>query len=314
MVIAALTARTVVRNEDWTSGLRLWSASAQAAPNSIKAFRALAAIAMESDPSGGQVDEALRLATAGLRVVEAAPLPLHHMPAALFEEAGSYYAARSSLFAGRGQHEQARAALRQAVMLLERAEQIDRDINRQGRARLLRRGLPPEAVFDHGTPGIYKRLGWAYLESGDATKAVATLGYLQRIRPGDFDSHYTLGVAEGAAAELERKRGDQQGAGGHLARAAVSLIEATLLNPGHDPSWQTLERVYSLLAPSPAAVLTTGGGRSLNMSHPLIPGHFREACARLVQQLAAAGLFADAERWRSRFVDDLGMAPGLFAR
>ncbi len=313
MAMVGLTARTVARNEDWTSGPRLWAASAQAAPNSIKAIRALAAIAMESDPSGGQVDEALRLVTAGLRIVEEAPLPLHHMPAALFEEAGTYYAARSRLLAGRGEQEQARAALSQAVLLLERAEQIDREINRQGRERLLRRGLRPEAVFDRGTPGIYTRLGWAYLESGDAAKAVATLGYLQRIRPGDYDSHYMLGVAEGAASASETARGNQQGAGVHLARAAVSLIEATLLNPGHDPSWQTLERVYGLLSPSPAAVLTSGGRRSLNMDHPLVPGHFREACVQLVRQLDAAGLPADAKKWRRRFVEEFGMSSGLFA-
>ncbi len=54
LVIAALTARTVLRNEDWTSDLRLWSTSAQAAPNNVKIHRALAAIAMESDPSGGR--------------------------------------------------------------------------------------------------------------------------------------------------------------------------------------------------------------------------------------------------------------------
>ena len=313
LAIAALTARTALRNEDWTSALRLWSSSAQAAPNSIKSYRALAAIAMESDPSGGQVDEALRLAALGIRIVDEAPLPLHHMPAALFEETGAYYAAQSRLLAARGQQERARAALRQAVLMLERAAEIDREINRQGRERLLRRGLRPEQLVDHGTPGIYQRLGWAYLESGEATKAVATLDYLRRIRPADYECHYMLGVAEGGASESERARGNPQGANVHLARAAVSLIEATLLNPGHDPSWQTLERVYRLLAPSPPVVLTSGGARSLNMDHPLVPGHFREACVQLVRQLAAAGLRNDAERWRLRFVREFGMPPGLFA-
>jgi tetratricopeptide (TPR) repeat protein len=178
---------------------------------------------------------------------------------------------------------------------------------------LLRRGFSPSEIFDRGTPGIYQRLGWAYLESGEAAKAVATLEYLQRIRPGEHESHYMLGVAEGAASESARARGNQQAAGEHLSRAAISLIEATLLNPGHDPSWQTLERVYSLLAPSTAAVVRTGGARALNMDHPLVPGHFREACVQLVHQLAAAGLRADAERWRLRVVEEFGLPPGFFA-
>ena len=198
--------------------------------------------------------------------------------------------------------------------MLERAEAIDREINRQGRERLLRRGVRPDAVFDRGTPGIYKRLGWAYLKRGDAVRAVSTLGYLRHIRPGDHESHYMLGVAEGGASELARARGNAPAAGEHLARAAVNLVEATLLNPGYDPAWQMLERVYALLAPSLAAVLTTGGSRSLNMDHPLVPGHFREACSRLVQQMGAAGLHEDAERWRRRFVDELGLPAELFAR
>ncbi len=86
------------------------------------------------------------------------------------------------------------------------------------------------------------------------------------------------------------------------------------MNPGYEPAWQMLERVYGLLAPSPAAVLTAGGTRSLNMDHPLVPGHFREACSSLVRQLGAAGLHAEAERWRRRFVDELGLPAALFAR
>ncbi|MGE5199969.1 MAG: protein O-mannosyl-transferase TMTC1-related protein [Rhodospirillaceae bacterium] len=311
-VIAALTVRTVQRNEDWASAQRLWSSSAQAAPGSIKVYRALAALAMESDSSGGRADEAIALATQGLRILEASPLPLPHRPAALYEELGVYYAGKYRLMAGRGEPERARAALGEAVTLLRRAEEIDREINRLGRERLLRRGLRPDEVADTGTPGIYKNLGWALLEIGDAEQAAATLSYLVHIKPGDFDAHYMLGVAEGGASEWERARGNQQGASVHLARAAVSLIEATLLNPGHDPSWQTLARVYSLLVPSPPAVLNSGGGRSLNMDHPLVPGHFREACVELVRQLAEAGLRDDAERWRRRLIDEFGMPPGLF--
>ena len=310
MVIAALTARTVARNEDWTSGLRLWSSSEKAAPRSVKVHRALASIAMESDPSGGRVDEAIEIAMRGVRIADEAPLPLHHMPAALYEETGVYYAAKARLLAGRGATEQARAALGQAVAMLERAEEIDRAISRLGRERLLRRGLSPGEIPVGGTPHIYKALGWAYLESGDPIRAVAALAYLQRLRPGDYDSHYVLGVAEGGASEAERSRGNRQAAGAHLERAAVSLIEAILLNPGHDLSWQALERVYGLLAPGSPAVLDAGGRRSLNMDHPLVPGHFRQACAQLVRQLGEAGMRDDAERWRERLADELGMPAG----
>jgi protein O-mannosyl-transferase len=312
LVVAALTARTMARNGDWSSAERLWSSSAKAAPRSIKVHRALASIVMASDPSGGRVDEAIEIAMRGVRIADEAPLPLHHMPAALYQELGVYFAAKARMHAGRREPQRARAALGQGVAMLERAEDIDRAINRQGRERLLRRGLSPADVPDNGTPAIYRDLGWAYLESGDAMRAVETLRYLQRIRPGDAESHYVLGVAEGGASEVERARGDLPAAGACLERAAVNLIEATLLNPDHDAAWRTLERVYGLLAPSPAGVFTTGGRRSLNMGHPLVPGHLGQARAHLVRQLSEAGLREDAERWRQRLASESGRLPDTF--
>jgi tetratricopeptide (TPR) repeat protein len=311
LVVAALSARTVVRNEDWTSGVRLWTSSEAAAPQSIKVHRALAAIAMESDPSGGRADEAIGIASRGLRVLEEAPLPLHHTPAALYEELGVYYSARARLLAGRGDSRQARAALGDAVAMFRRAEDIDREINRLGIERLRRSGADERAAVDTGTPSIYRNLGWAYLESGDAARAVETLSYLRRIRPGDAESHYVLGVAQGGASEIERERGNLQAAIERLNLAAVSLIEATLLNPGHDSSWEALERVYGLLAPGATAVLRLDGRRALNMDHPLVARHFREACVQLVRQLAAAGLQGDAEQWRHRMSGDVGLPPGV---
>ena len=312
VVTAALAARTVGRNEDWTSEERLWTSSEAAAPQSIKVHRALAAIAMQSDPSGGRADDAIGIASRGLRVLEQAPLPLPHAPAALYEELGTYHAAKARRLAGGGATGQARAALRDAVRMYERAAEIDRAIARLGAERLVRRGVNPADVPDGGTPSIYRNLGWAYLESGDALRAVETLTHLRRIRPGDAESHFVLGVAQGGASEIERERGHLQAATERLGFSAVSLIEATLLNPGHERAWETLERVYGLLAPGSAAVLRVDGRRALNTDHPLVSGHFREACAHLVRQLDAAGLTEEAERWRQRTSGASGRPPGPF--
>jgi protein O-mannosyl-transferase len=131
-VIAALGARTVARNDDWTSNQRLWSSSAQAAPDSIKVIRGLALSSMASDPSGGRVDDALGIALRGLRVIERAPLPLAHMPVALFEDIGGYYYVKSQQLLARGEPGPARETLGQALAVLTRAAQIDREINRRG--------------------------------------------------------------------------------------------------------------------------------------------------------------------------------------
>jgi tetratricopeptide (TPR) repeat protein len=234
------------------------------------------------------------------------------MPAALFEDLGTYHSAQARFLAGRGESARARAALGDAVRMFERAAEIDREITRLGKERLLQRGMSERAVADTGTPGIYRNLGWAYLESGDAARAVETLGYLRRIRPADAESHYVLGVALGGQSEADRARGDLRAAEVRLGLAAVSLIEATLLDPAHDAAWETLERVYRLVAPATIAVVRTGGRRALNMGHPLVADHFREACVELVRQLTAAGLGDEAARWRQRMVGEFGLPADLF--
>ena len=312
VAIAALVGRTIIRNEDWTSGLRLWSAAAQSAPDSIKVQMGLASSVMESDPAGGRVDEAIEIAARGLRILEQAPLPLHHTPAALYADLGHYHSRKADLLIAGGQPGQALAERGQAVDLLKHAEQIDREINRQGQASLLSRGIKPEQIHDVGTPIIYRNLASAYLAIGDPKQAVATLIYLQHIQPLSDDAHYTRGVAEGATAAFEQAQGNTQQAREHLDLAAVNLIEAVLLNPGNDAAWQTLVHVYDLIAPSPAAVLVVDGKRTLNMDHPLASRHLRQACAQLLRQLVEGGLPEQAERWRKRLIDEFGVSPELY--
>ncbi len=298
IVIAALMIRTSARNEDWTSSLRLWSSAERATPDSIKVLRGLARATMDADPSGGHVDQAIEIASRGQRILDEHPLPLFHMPAALFADLGHYRSRKADVLDAGGQRASALVERNQALDLLKSAELIDREINRQGRERLQQRGLLPEQIHDMGLPVIYRDLASAYLATGDPARAVATLAYLQHLQPASDDAHYTRGVAEGAMASAENARGDQAQAQAHLNEAAINLIEAVLLNPGNDAAWQTLAQVYGLLAASPAAVLTTNGRSLLNMEHPLVPAHQREAGERLVRQLDEGGLGDLAARWR----------------
>jgi tetratricopeptide (TPR) repeat protein len=313
VAIAALIGRTVARNEDWTSSVRLWSAAAQATPDSIKVQRGLALSIMDSDPSGGRVDEALEVASRGLRILEQAPLPLHHMPAALFVDLAHYHARRADRLAAGGQNAEALVERGVTLSLLQRADQIDREINRQGRESQLRRGMTPEQIHDTGTPIVYRNLASAYLGVGDPEQAVATLIYLQHIQPASDDAHYTRGVAEGATASLEQTRGNGKQVREHLELAAVSLIEAILLNPGNDAAWQALARAYQIMAPSTEGVVVVGGKPTLNMDHPLTPDLLRRACVQLVRQLAEGGFPDDAARWREQAINQLGVPSGSFA-
>jgi tetratricopeptide (TPR) repeat protein len=198
----ALAVRTSSRNEDWTSSLRLWSSAAQTVPESCKVYKALALATMESDPSGGRVEEAIALAERSIEIVERAGVPLHQQPAGLYGEAGSYRLRKAQLLSGRGSAREAQAELGLAIALLRRAETIDREVNRFRRETLLSAGRRPEAIHDAGSAFIYRTLATAYLGAGDPLQAVASAEYLQRISPGHFDPHYMRGVAEAASAQL----------------------------------------------------------------------------------------------------------------
>ena len=299
VVLVAFAARTMARNEDWSSTLRLWTASAEAAPNSIKVLRGLALSTMESDPSGRRVDEALAIAGRGVAMLDAHPLPLEHTPAALFVDLAHYHARKADLLAASSPTAVA-AERRQALEMLLRAEQIDRAINAKAKASQLSRGVASSQIRDRGLPLIYRDLASAYLAVGDPQRAVTTVTYLQHLQPLSDEAHYTRGLAEGALASFERDRGNMTQALAHLEESAVSLLEAVLLNPRNDAAWQTIAQVYGLLTPETPAVLNANGGASLNMAHPLVPRHLAEAGVRLVQQLDASGLSADAQQWRQR--------------
>jgi tetratricopeptide (TPR) repeat protein len=307
--VCALGVRTSVRNEDWTSSLQLWSSAARAVPESYKVHKAVALATMESDPSGGRVDEAIALARRSIGIIEQAALPLAQQPAGLYAEAGSYRLRKAQLLTGRGLSHEAEAETAAALSLLRRAERIDRELNRLARERLERRGRSPGEIPDVGSAFIYRTLATAYIGAGDPLAAVAASEYLQRISPGHFDAHYMRGVAEAAAAQFEEPRGRPDAVDAHLERAAISLIAATVLNPGHRESWSLLAKVYGYVAPAPQAVVMSGGLGRLNRDNPIVARHVPMACAQLLAQLRSAGLRDEAAALRDRMIKDLGVPP-----
>ncbi|MCU0255527.1 MAG: DUF1736 domain-containing protein [Vicinamibacterales bacterium] len=307
-VVCALGVRTSVRNEDWTSNLRLWSSAQQAVPGSFKVYKALALETFQSDASGGRVDEAIDLADRSIGIIERADLPLHQQPVGLFAEAGSYRLRKAQLLSGRGSAGESRAELARAVTLLERAEQIDRAVNRLARERQLAAGRRTEQIHDTGSAFLYRTLATAYLGSGQILQAVAAAEYLQRISPQHGDPHYMRGVTEAAAAQFEEGRGNPRAAEEHLNRAAIALIAATILNPAHRESWSLLAKVYQYLAPTPPAVVLSGGLGRLNRENPAVVRHVQVACAQLLGQLRAAGMGEQADALRAHMIAELGVS------
>jgi len=313
LVIGALAVRTMVRNGDWTSNMALCSSTVNATPNNYKGYRGLAAAIMESDPSGGRLDEAIETAMRGLRIVEQAPLPLYHMPSGLYCDLGFYNVQKGERLVTAGRRAEAQPVLVEAIRLLKRAEAIDGEINRRGRENLVRSGLAPATIHDVGNPAIYRNLGSAYLLADEPEQAIVALGFMQRIQPGNFDAHYARGLAEAALAQKEKLRGNDARAAEHLDRAAVNLVAATLLNRDFERTWQVLASVYNYLTAAPPAVVLVDGRPGLNSSNPVVWRHIQEASAQLVRGLHAAGQSGEAERLRQRMISEFHVPPEAFA-
>jgi tetratricopeptide (TPR) repeat protein len=306
-VVCALGVRTSVRNGDWTSSLRLWSSAQQVVPESFKVYKALALETFQSDASGGRVDEATDLADRSIGIIARADLPLHQQPVSLYAEAGSYHLRKAQLLSGRGLAGESRPALARAVTLLERAERIDREVNRLARERQLAAGRRTGQIHDRGSAFVYRTLATAYLGSGQVLQAVAAAEYLQHLSPQHGDPHYMRGVTEAAAAQFEEGRGNLRAAEEHLNRAAVSLIAATILTPAHRESWSLLAKVYQYLSPAPPAVVLAESGGRLNRENPAVIRHVQIACAQLLGQLRSVGMGEEADALRARMIAELGV-------
>jgi hypothetical protein len=309
--VAALSARTVARNSEWTSGERLWSGAAQVVPASYKVHKALALAAMEADPSGGRVDEAIARAARGIAIIEEANLPLAQQPAGLYAEAGSYHLRKAQMLTGRGSNREAESAVAASLSLLKRAESIDRELNRLRRERLMALGRQPADIQDVGSAFIYRTMATAYLGANEPLAAAASADYLQRLAPEQFDAHYMRGVAEAASAQFEEQRGRPGAVEAHLERAALSLVAATVLNPGHRESWSLLAKVYGYVAPSPQAVILSGGTGRLNMANQTVARHVPVACAQLLALMRAAGQDRAADTLRPRMIAELGVPAAM---
>jgi hypothetical protein len=184
---------------------------------------------------------------------------------------------------------------------------IDRELNRLAKERLEARGRPPGEIPDVGSAFIYRTLATAYLGAGDPPAAVSAAEYLQRISPAHFDAHYIRGVAEAAAAQFEERRGRPEAVDPHLEQAAINLIAATVLNPGHRESWSLLAKVYGYVAPEPQAVILSSGTARLNRENPAVARHVPLACAQLLGLMRAAGQHRAAGALRERMISELGV-------
>lgn len=301
VIVAALCARTLMRNEDWTSAIALWTSAADASPNSYKVHQALATSITEADPGSERIDEVIALSTRALRIVEDAPVPVYQRPTELYAKTGWYYLRKAEALARAGARDAEGKIVGQAIDVLRRGEEVDRALNKQARERLTAQWGSSRRIHDIGNETVYRNLASAYVAAGDLAGATSAAEYMQHLAPQDYDAHYTRGVVEAAWAQKEKAGGNEAVAEQHLESAAVNFVVALLLKPDHDAGWQTLARIYFYLAPPAPAPIQPGGSRpSFNLENPVVARDVARAATQLVRQLRESGQDEAADTWRDQ--------------
>ena len=156
----AFALRTSLRNRDWQNKLTIATADVRVSPNSFKLHQLLASALFESDPAHSNLDQVIAEQHQSLRILD--PLPPDRNWAEPFRMAAYYDLVKSRESRGPA------------------AAKLDQDA-----IQALRRAISIEQAHRAGDsdPQVYFLLSVAYLESGDADRALAPARQACRLDP-----------------------------------------------------------------------------------------------------------------------------------
>ena len=170
VLIAALAARTWVRNVDWSDDLSIATASVAASPESFKTHDLLANVLFASDPSHSNIDQVIAESETSRAKLEG--LPNNRRPADPYRFAANCYMIRNSF-------QKAEAALLEFVA-------IEKESGRQIQ------------------PDVYTLLSTAYLSSGDTVRAASAAMDARKIDPMNPQVYAQLAEVEANAGHLDQ--------------------------------------------------------------------------------------------------------------
>lgn len=242
--------RTFVRNSDWSDELTLWTATAQAAPNSFKSRGSLAEALYRADPTRDNFDQVIAEKEKSLAILQSVP-----DPAAIskpYREAAAYYLEFGDWLESRHRDAATVAnAYRRAAML--------------GEHYLLLVEERPVSAKDTSDARLLVSTAYARLQEGD--KAVATARQAASEQPFNPLSYRAL-----ATALLNTQ---------HQNEAAVELMTGFIVTGNQELRSALLDLYRSGLDTAGCATTTTGSTVALNISScEIVRRHLCEAAAR----------------------------------
>jgi tetratricopeptide (TPR) repeat protein len=261
-VILLFTARTFARNFAWKDDLTLAATDVRVAPQSFKLHLNLAAALFKQDPVRN-IDRAIQESETAWDIVRS--LPPERIPTAVPTAQGVYYGAKGDLMGGM-LTAQGRALYQKAVAVLLRAREADSAAGKEHDEALRAHGKPLTTRL--GDPQVFWNLGMVYARLGRSAEALEAYRYGRDLNPDSAAFYRGISIVYSAS-------GDQD-------RAAVALVEETLVSRNEPAAITALRELYQKIPGGSCAIDYTGSQPALDATCPRARNDLCQASAELV--------------------------------
>ena len=173
LIAVGFAVRTWIRNRDWQSELAIATADVRVSPNSFKLHRLLAASLFESDPSHSNIDLVITEQEKSIALLASLPNKLSRPE--VYRMAGYYYLLKSrqpSAQHNSNLYVKATRYLLRSIAIGEAGQASYQQMDQSGIGH-----------FAAGDPQAYLLLSVAYLESGNADKALSPANQAMALEP-----------------------------------------------------------------------------------------------------------------------------------
>ena len=185
-----------------------------------------------------------------------------------------------------------------SVDALQKAVPLDKEFNDDNRRKELNRGRRPDQIPDIGNHEIYWNLGISYMRMSQYQPALNAYFSMRHLAPMNPDAY--LGIASAYLGS------------GHAEEAAISLVQALLLDSGRTQAMQLLVDTYRQIDREGCAVIMVQGQPRLNIECPIVHDHICRAYYGLVQVFLETQQYDLAKRTKETALQKYRCPPGPF--
>ena len=181
---------------------------------------------------------------------------------------------------------------------LAKSVPLDHEFNDDNRAKELKRGRNPDLIPDIGNHEIYWNLGLSYMRMSQYQPALDAYRGMRHLAPTNPDAYLSI-----ASVYLSN---------GHPEEAAISLLQALLLDSNRAEALRLLVDIYRQIDHEGCSVIMTQGQPRLNSDCAMVHNHICTAYYGLVQVFLETKLFDLAKQTRQTALQNYHCPPEQF--